>query len=53
MDALTGLVFVAMVIAWPLAGLLTVFVVRSWRAHDRMEDAEREARGEPPRTHHH
>jgi len=52
MTALTALLLFAMIIAWPLAGLLTFFVVRSWRRHDAMENAEREARGEPARSGH-
>jgi hypothetical protein len=46
-DALSMVVLVAMVIAWPLAGILAFFVVRSWRRHDAWEREQY-----PDRPHH-
>ncbi len=36
MTALTWVLLLAMVIAWPLAGVLVWLVVRSWRRHDEL-----------------
>jgi hypothetical protein len=41
MTALSWVVLLAMVGAWPAAGLLALFVVRSWRRHDRRLAADR------------